>query len=35
MVLVYLPSTLGLKNGVNVGILIPAPWGAYGMSWPY
>ena len=29
MVLVYLPTKLGHKNGVNVGIHIPAPWAAY------
>ena len=28
--MVYLPTKLGHKNGVNVGIHIPAPWVAYG-----
>ena len=31
MVLAYLPTKLGHKNGVNVGIHIPAPWVAYGV----
>ena len=31
MVLVYLPTKLGVSNGANVGIHIPAPWFAYGL----
>ena len=34
MVLVYLPTKLGHKNGLNVGIHIPAPWVAYGLDFP-
>jgi len=30
MVLEYLPTKLGNKNWVNVGVHIPAPWFAYG-----
>ena len=30
MVLEYLPTKLGNKNEVNVGVHIPAPWFAHG-----